>query len=538
MNEATHKNRFFITRYFLITFLCIGAVLTGTISVLYNVETEEYLSRIKLEEQTNLKIEMEIITNILKDVVSDLKLLSEQNELAHFIENEDEHYKNEMAKEYLAFSRQKRKYDQIRFVDNMGMEKVRIDFNNGTPGIVSDSQLKFKGNRYYFKDTIALNSDEIFVSVFDLNIEKGRIEIPLKPMIRFGTPIFDSNGSTRGIIVLNYLGKLLINTIKEASETSLGDIMLANSDGYWLLSPNANDEWGFMIEERKDRKFSTNFPDRWQQIISSHKNQIYGDLGLCTSETIYPVMEGLKSSSGSSQAFGDSGHSLVANEYFWKIISHVSKQTLKTGTQGLLVKLFFLAGTLFLLAAIPSWIIAQAIVRRKLRRLELYRSANYDSLTDLPNRSLFLDRLNQNLKQSKRYENKFALLFIDLDGFKSVNDTLGHDAGDELLIKVSERLLGCVREPDTVARLGGDEFTVILSTITTPDDAETVARKFIEKLSVPFTIKDHETQIGASIGISVYPESGDDMEILLKKADDAMFLAKKQGKNDYRMSPS
>ncbi len=247
-------------------------------------------------------------------------------------------------------------------------------------------------------------------------------------------------------------------------------------------------------------------------------------------------MEGLKSSSGSSQAFGDSGHSLVANEYFWKIISHIPKQTLKTGTQGLLVKLFFLAGTLFLLAAIPSWIIAQVIVRRKLHRMELYRSANYDSLTDLPNRSLFLDRLSQIVMQSTRYERRFALLFIDLDGFKSVNDTLGHDAGDELLIKVAEKLLECVRESDTVARLGGDEFTVILSTIITPENAETVARILVEKLSVPLTIQGHEAQIGASIGISLFPEHGDDPEILLKKADDAMYLAKKQGKNDYRTS--
>jgi diguanylate cyclase (GGDEF)-like protein len=151
---------------------------------------------------------------------------------------------------------------------------------------------------------------------------------------------------------------------------------------------------------------------------------------------------------------------------------------------------------------------------------------------------LFFDRLNQTLKQSKRYERKFALLFIDLDGFKSVNDTLGHDAGDELLIKVSERLLVSVRESDTVARLGGDEFTVILSTITTPDNAGMVARILIEKLSVPFAVKGHDTRIGASIGISVYPENGTDEEVLLKKADDAMYLAKKEGKNDYRLSAS
>ncbi len=293
-----------------------------------------------------------------------------------------------------------------------------------------------------------------------------------------------------------------------------------------------------MIEERKDRKFSTDFPDQWKEIYSSRESQIYSKHGLFTAVAIYPMTESHKLSSDSSQLHGDSVQAQKADEYFWKMISYVPKKILRKGTQSLLIKLFFLAGTLFLLASIPTWMLAQAMVRRKLHQLELFRSANYDELTDLPNRSLFLDRLNQILKQSKRYERIFALLFIDLDGFKSVNDTLGHDAGDELLIKVSERLLGCVRESDTVARLGGDEFTVILSTITTSDKAEMVARKLIETLSVPFDLKGNVAQIGASIGISIFPDSGIDTEMLLKKADDAMYMAKKEGKNDYRLSTS
>ena len=169
--------------------------------------------------------------------------------------------------------------------------------------------------------------------------------------------------------------------------------------------------------------------------------------------------------------------------------------------------------------------------------MDLYRSANFDKLTDIPNRSLFLDRLDQNLKQSERYKRKFALLFIDLDGFKSVNDTLGHDAGDELLIRTAKRLQECVRDADTVARIGGDEFTVILSTITSVDDVQSVAQKIIRALATPFKMGNEEAQIRASIGISVFPENGTDAETLLKKADDAMYLAKKGGKNDFRMSP-
>jgi diguanylate cyclase (GGDEF)-like protein len=152
------------------------------------------------------------------------------------------------------------------------------------------------------------------------------------------------------------------------------------------------------------------------------------------------------------------------------------------------------------------------------------------------NRSLFHDRVTQTLKQSKRYNRKFALLFIDLDGFKSVNDMLGHVAGDELLVKTAKRLLDCVRDSDTVARMGGDEFTIILKAISTSENSKIVAQKIIHVLSSPFKIKDHDTHIGVSIGISLYPDNGADIETLLKKADEAMYQAKKNGKNDYRFS--
>jgi diguanylate cyclase (GGDEF)-like protein len=312
--------------------------------------------------------------------------------------------------------------------------------------------------------------------------------------------------------------------------------MLVNSEGYWLCSPIQDDEWGFMIKERNNRKFSLNYPKAWKEILSLDSCQIYNKNGLFTSATIYPLREGLKSSTGSAIAFGDSEKKLKPSQYYWKIISHVPVNDLKSGTRNLLFKLFVMAFLLFLLASIPSWIISKAIVRRKFHQMELYRSANYDKLTDLPNRSLFHDRLTQTLNQSKRYDRKFALMFIDLDGFKSVNDTLGHDAGDELLIKTAKRLLSCVRESDTVARMGGDEFTIILQSISTSENVELVAQKIINNLSDPFKLKENNAQIGASIGISLFPDNGDDMETLLKKADEAMYEAKKAGKNDYRLS--
>lgn len=159
--------------------------------------------------------------------------------------------------------------------------------------------------------------------------------------------------------------------------------------------------------------------------------------------------------------------------------------------------------------------------------------AYHDMLTGLPNRQLFYDRLNVALAQAYRNLTQIALMFLDLDGFKAVNDTLGHDVGDILLKEVSERLKQCVRETDTVARLGGDEFTVILTDINSSDNAADVAEKILKIVREPFHISGHEVNIGVSIGISLYPSDGSTTTELVKTADVAMYRAKESGKNCY-----
>ncbi|MFA5242293.1 MAG: diguanylate cyclase [Sulfuricella sp.] len=180
--------------------------------------------------------------------------------------------------------------------------------------------------------------------------------------------------------------------------------------------------------------------------------------------------------------------------------------------------------------------IVQDIDERKLLKDKLESMAHYDALTGLPNRALFFDRLGQAITQSKRSQGQFALMFVDLDGFKAVNDTFGHDTGDALLKAVSEHLLECVRESDTVARMGGDEFTIILRAIRGQEDAAHVAEKILATLSHPYHLLGHECRIGASLGIVLYPRHGKNAEDLLSQADNAMYAVKKAGKNAYRFA--
>ncbi len=163
--------------------------------------------------------------------------------------------------------------------------------------------------------------------------------------------------------------------------------------------------------------------------------------------------------------------------------------------------------------------------------------ANHDPLTGLPNLRLARERLMSTLSMAKRQGWKAAIMFIDLDGFKEVNDSYGHDCGDELLKMVSDRLLNSLRQADTVARIGGDEFLIIQTEVSHRFAAANVADKIVKQMASPFQVNDKTITIGASIGISLYPEHGEDSRTLLKKADDAMYYTKRIGKNGYTFTP-
>jgi diguanylate cyclase (GGDEF)-like protein len=165
---------------------------------------------------------------------------------------------------------------------------------------------------------------------------------------------------------------------------------------------------------------------------------------------------------------------------------------------------------------------------------QLRNLALYDSLTGLPNRMLLDDRMAQAVSRAERGAKCFALMFVDLDRFKPVNDTYGHQVGDELLKAVAQRLSGCVRKADTVARAGGDEFIVVLSEIGLPKDAAMIGGKILDELSRPFFIQRHEIDISCSIGISLYPKDGRDVNTLKVNADVAMYHAKRGGRNNYQ----
>ncbi len=177
--------------------------------------------------------------------------------------------------------------------------------------------------------------------------------------------------------------------------------------------------------------------------------------------------------------------------------------------------------------------ITRDITTQKKAEDTIWKLAHTDSLTGLPNRSLFYDRLGQCIAQASRQQKKLALLFLDLDDFKLVNDQFGHDTGDLLLKSVADRLRQNIRSENTVARTGGDEFILILNDIANAGSAAIVAKKLIQSISEPFIIQGNTCQIGSSIGIAIFPDDSDELEKLVTHADSAMYKAKQSGKNNY-----
>ncbi len=174
------------------------------------------------------------------------------------------------------------------------------------------------------------------------------------------------------------------------------------------------------------------------------------------------------------------------------------------------------------------------ITQRKATEAKILHMVNHDALTGLPNRNLVQDRIQQAIARAQRSASSFAVMFLDLDKFKTINDSLGHNIGDQLLQMVAERIVACLRDEDTVSRQGGDEFIVLLGSTHSPQDTAVVARKILNALAAPIVIGERTLNTGASIGIALYPEDGKDVETLLKNSDTAMYCAKESGRNLFQ----
>lgn len=519
-----------IVKRFLLVFMPLFIIIIAVTAAAYRFEAKSRISIAKANENNLVSLLMQTIANDFQSVVSDLMILSENQELRAFLKNGRAVHQRKLSEEFLLFSKRKGLYDQIRFLDEKGMEVVRINFNSGNPATVPGNRLQPKSKRYYFLDTFCLNRQEVFVSPLDLNIEQGRIEQPQKPMIRFGTPVFDSSGQKRGVILLNYFGAKMIRHLEKAHINSNGHLMLLNRDGFWLKGPVPAYEWGFMYGDEK-RTFGNAFPEAWENISKTKSGQFHNTRGLFTFHTVHPLSEAQISSTGSGKPFEPSAFILSGKSYYWKIISHVPSNILNTASQEILNKLIFLGVFMLLFLMTGSLLLSRAMLRNRRLKEELKIQAITDPLTGAYNRRYFWQRAEEELRRCQRYGTPLSFLMLDIDNLKFINDTFGHHVGDDMLIALVDKSLAVLRETDVFSRIGGDEFAVILlgaNERKALSFAERL-RQSIEKLSVNSESETIHSTV--SIGLTSAQKGDASLDKVMQQADRALYEAKNRGRN-------
>ena len=323
-----------VARSALMVFLPLFLLISGLAGAIYYFQAGTRTVLLKGKGRQHVEHLEGHTTADLRAAASDLMFLAHQQKMSKLFRDDgsvDSGMKKELLGDFLHLCTVSKLYDQIRLIDAGGMELLRVNFNSGRPNVVPDAELQHKGHRYYFTQAIDLGRGGVFVSPLDLNIENGQIEDPQKPMVRFATPVFDRQGSKRGILVLNYLAARILAHFARPRDSMACEAMLLNSEGYWLKGPEPADEWGFMFEDRKDRTFGHAHPVAWERIQPAEEGQIETVEGLFTFATVHPLTTRQVSDTGPTGGTGDGSTGVRSRNYYWKIVSRVPPSALYAG---------------------------------------------------------------------------------------------------------------------------------------------------------------------------------------------------------------
>ncbi len=640
-----------ITARFLRVFLPFSLLFLAAVGIYLAIDLRHEKTMLRHELEQQIELAVASLQRDVTGVIPELHYLVESESLRRFITSDDPQQRAASTADIAAFVRHAQRYDQVRWLDNSGHERLRINHRDGITEICAHGQLQDKSNRYYVQNGLKLKPGEVYISPLDLNIEHGQVEEPHRPMLRFITPTVDAHGERNGLMVFNYQASLMLDNLR-ASQHHRAELSLLNRDGYWLLSSDPSREWGFMFE--RDERFDLQHPNLWTQMRKLGEGLLESEAGLFRFATLRAGEATTASSPASRQ---QAYRGVDARDSEWLLLLHYPEQFVGTLVRehlglyatGLGLALIFLAAITWRLARsrmqeeqllerlslhakvmetasngvlitdaqgaiisvnrgfseltgysaeevegqnpsmlssgrhgpdfyagmwqtleqtgrwegeiwnrhkngelFPEWLCISAVYRpdgslnhyigifsllseQQGTEARLRKLASSDPLTGLLNRNLLYDRLGLAMASSRRDGTMMAVLFMDLDSFKPINDTLGHAAGDEILKTVADRLSTHVRESDSVARYGGDEFVVLLSGLKQSDEAERLAGKLIQVLQEPILVNGESCQVGVSIGISLYAEGPGGADELIAQADEAMYQAKKAGGGRYAL---
>jgi len=368
--ENSHKTSYPKAKTALVFFLPAALLAAMLLGGGYQKEVKSVRNKLKQQATNTVALQKNKIDVSFEMISTDLLFLAERAILTEKSVSPEKHREN-FAHDLALFSRVSRIHDQVRVLDATGMELIRVNLTKNSSLIVPSDQLQFKGDRYYFKETLSLNKGEVFVSPLDLNIEHDRIEQPQKPMIRIGTPVFDKGGRKRGIIIFNYLAGNLIKNLKELATDSPGNFMLLNQDGYWLIGSNSDEEWGFMYADRKQTTIGNKYPDAWRTIQASDAGQFLTEDGLFTFTTVHPLAAVAKSGGVTLSEITTVRGSNAGHSYAWKVVSFIPGATLHATEASIRKAYGAISLTTLLLLAVGSWYAAGHAFAKRRREEDL-----------------------------------------------------------------------------------------------------------------------------------------------------------------------
>ncbi len=298
------------SREFAAAFLPTTLILAIVVSAYFFLDYVTELGVVRTLERSHTEVAQRTSERRIQEVARDVRILSESQSIRTYLTGPSDVALERMAQEFVSLCRHRGVFDQVRFLDAAGLEALRVNFNNGACDRTPENKLQDKSRRYYFKDAFRLSRGEVFYSPMDLNVERGAIERPFKPMIRIGMPVFDDDNNKRGIVLVNYLADDLRNQLRQTLISEHSKPFLLNRDGYWLLARRQTQEWGFMFEHGP--KFADSFPGVWASMGEADTGQVSVAGGIFSWASVFPMEEGAHSSSGSDAPFAQSTHMVSA----------------------------------------------------------------------------------------------------------------------------------------------------------------------------------------------------------------------------------
>ncbi|MET0090841.1 MAG: diguanylate cyclase [Candidatus Thiodiazotropha sp.] len=513
---------------FLWLFLPVSLLLAGIFFAFSN-QTEKYeLQTTLIREESAMHSASELTSLVFVQKLSDLFVLAEGEILKTYLHDRSLANWIRVAREFSLFARRKPKYQQLRLINLQGKEEIRVNNQPEGQEIVPRNALQDKSGRYYFEESVKLEQGEIYVSPLDLNVENGMVEQPIRPTIRFATPVVDGYGVKQGVLVINYTPDEYLARIEEIFKDRQGQSVMLNSEGYWLLGVPEEQRWGFMYG--REDTFAKRWPKVWAAIDSTDKGSFISDDGVFVFQKSFPVNLARQGTLENLEA----DESLVPGEssrLYWIFLSHISRDTIKelTAKRSLIGFVTYLL--LFIVTAVISLFFARNSVQKKQAYLRLQQFATTDPLTGLANRREFEAVARREFLRAQRFQRDFSFMMLDLDHFKRINDTYGHGIGDEVLKHVVDICDEAIRSQDFLARYGGEEFVVLLPETDLAGAYQLGVRVCQWVADRPFVSEDIRITTTVSIGVSSIHVTDEQVTDILRRADNALYEAKRSGRN-------